>query len=394
MLVYSFYEDDNRVRRYAETLIDIGYEVDVVALQGNNRPPYYNLKGVHVYGIQKRIKNEKNKLGYFMRIFKFMLVSMLFLSKKQALQKYDLIHIHSVPDFLVFAALFLKITGTKIILDIHDIVPELYITKFKKKQNSTIFKILVFMEKLSACFADHVIIANHIWYERVISRSIHKDKVSVVLNYPDDKIFNVSRNIVSETDFIMLYPGTLSKHQGIDVALRALHKVKETVPNLKFHIYGRGTDESYLKDLTAQFNLTDRVSFFSPVPLEEIAQVMANADFGIEPKLKEGFSNEAFSTKIFEFMLLNVPVIVSDTYIHKYYVDQNCVRYFEAGNAAELSGCIIDFYRNKKMRMQYVAKSKAFIKNLRWSKRKAEYLNILSNVTPLYAKDGTLYAGF
>jgi hypothetical protein len=101
-------------------------------------------------------------LVFLFRLLKFFFISSFLLTIKHIKNSYHLIHIHSVPDFEVFAALVLKLTGAKVILDIHDIIPELYISKFEMDENSFQFKLLSLIERLSVAFSDHVIIANHI----------------------------------------------------------------------------------------------------------------------------------------------------------------------------------------------------------------------------------------
>ena len=98
-------------------------------------------------------------------------------------------HVHNVPDFLVFSALSPKLKGTPVILDIHDLLPEFYASKFKISHASLLFKFLVVVERWSAAFADHVIIANHLWRDRLVARSSRGDKCSVVRNRPDLDIF-------------------------------------------------------------------------------------------------------------------------------------------------------------------------------------------------------------
>ena len=139
MLAYAFYESDNRVRRYAETLAKQGFQVDAVALGKVGQPRYGNLAGVRICRIQERVRDETGKLSYLYKLVRFFFNSALFISK----QRYDLIHVHSVPDFEVFATLFAKMTGAKIILDIHDIVPEFYASKFDVSRESLTFKVLV-----------------------------------------------------------------------------------------------------------------------------------------------------------------------------------------------------------------------------------------------------------
>ena len=126
MVAYTRYESDNRVRRYAEALAKRGDHVDVVALRQEGQAASDVINGVRVFRIQRRIASEKNKFMYLGKLCLFFVRSMAFLTREQFRNRYDLIDVHSVPDFEVFAAAYPKLTGTKIILDIHDIVPEFY----------------------------------------------------------------------------------------------------------------------------------------------------------------------------------------------------------------------------------------------------------------------------
>lgn len=158
MVAYTYYELDNRVKRYAETLTRRGYHVDVIALRRVGQPKYDTINGVDVYRIQNRVIDEKMKLTYLYKLLLFLVNSGYFVTKKHLQNNYDVIHVHSIPDFEVFAALVPKLLGAKVILDIHDIVPELYTSKFKVSNSSLIFKLLVLVEKASGAFADHVIV--------------------------------------------------------------------------------------------------------------------------------------------------------------------------------------------------------------------------------------------
>ena len=131
MLAYTFYESDNRVKRYAETLTKMGHQVDVISLRQKGQTSREVTKGVNVYRIQRRIVNEQRKIVYLLKILLFLIKSFIFLTAKHLLKPYDLIHVHSVPDFEIFAALIPKLKGAKLILDMHDIVPEFYVDKFK-----------------------------------------------------------------------------------------------------------------------------------------------------------------------------------------------------------------------------------------------------------------------
>jgi len=383
MVAYTFYEGDNRVRRYAETLVNQGWHVDAIALQYKNTPAFEIIKGVHVYRVQKRTLNEKRKLSYLVRLLMFFFSSMFFLCKNSFKGKYDVIHVHSVPDFEIFSAVFQKLFGSKLILDIHDLVPELFSSKFNAKKDSSLFNVLVFAEKLSCAFANHVIIANDIWGERLVQRSVPKNKCTVIMNYPDLNIFKNQNGTKDENKFLLVYPGCLTKHQGIETAIKAVSLLKDKIPTIHFSIYGNGTDENYFKSIVRELKLEDIVSFHGVISIEKIPEVMTKADIGVEPKLANGFSDEAFSTKILEFMTLNIPLVVSGTSVHKYYIDNSLVLYHEPGNVDDLAEKILQLYNNKELREQLILNSSRFIKDFTWNEKKEIYLNVIKKIASL-----------
>jgi glycosyltransferase involved in cell wall biosynthesis len=381
MLAYTYYEFDNRVMRYAETLVKQGHHVDVIALRGNSQSQHESIKGVNIYRIQKRVVNEKKELSYLFKIMRFFIYSMIFLNKKHFCNRYNAIHVHNVPDFLVFAAALPKLCGTKIILDIHDIVPEFYASKFNKGNGSIIFKALVFLEKLSMAFADHVIISNHIWQQTLVGRSIAKEKSMVILNYPDPDIFYRRARTRPDNKFIMIYPGSLNWHQGLDVAIKAFAKIKNQVPEAEFHIYGDGTEKSSLEQLIYEGDLEKRILLKGMMPIYEMATVMASADLAIVPKRANGFGNEAFSTKILEFMMLGVPLIISETKVDRYYFNDSIVQFFKAEDENDLARCMLLLIGDKEERERLVANASKFIENYTWDKKKDDYLNLVDRLT-------------
>jgi glycosyltransferase involved in cell wall biosynthesis len=381
MVAYTFYEQDNRVRRYAETLAKRGDRVDVVALSGEGQSSKEVIDGVTLYRIQRRVVSERGKFTYLGKLLLFFLRSFAFLTWKQLQERYDLIHVHSVPDFEVFAALIPKLTGSKIILDIHDMVPEFYLSKFKASSNSLTFRLLVAVERMSASFADHVIAANHIWLERLYKRSVSSAKCTVILNFPDTDIFHFRGRHRNDSKLIMVYPGSLGYHQGVDIAIRALALIADKCPEAEFHIYGGGVQTEYLKTLIAELNMQERVLLMGGRTLQEVAVIMENSDLGVVPKRSDGFGDEAFSTKIFEFMALDVPVIVARTTIDRYYFDDSLVKFFQPNDEKSLAAAMQQMIENPGHRQELVRNAREFIQSYTWDRNKSVYLDLVDSLT-------------
>jgi glycosyltransferase involved in cell wall biosynthesis/peptidoglycan/xylan/chitin deacetylase (PgdA/CDA1 family) len=384
MLAYTSYESDNRVRRYAEALMKRGDQVEVIALSCGDTPlGTEQIAGVTVHRVQHRVFDERNKWTYAWRLFRFCLASSIFMMRRHRRWRYDLIHIHNMPDFLVFAAWYPKWTGAKLILDIHDIMPEMFASKFEKRSDDRYVGLLKMIEKASAKFVDHVIVSNHLWLGTLTSRSVPADKCSVFLNHVDPAIFYRRTRTRDDGKIVILFPGSFQWHQGLDIAIDAFALVKDRVQNAELHLYGGGGGDmgTELKRMAERLGLRESIKFFEGVTLDLIPEVIANADLGIVPKRADSFGNEAYSTKIMEFMSQGVPVVVSQTKIDMFYFDDKVVRFFESGNAHAMADAMVDVIEDRELREALVENGYEYADLHSWNIRKGDYLNLVDSLS-------------
>ena len=384
MLAYTNYENDNRVRRYAETLAKRGDHVDVIAL-GSARFPQRKeqISGITVYRVQSREYNERSKWDYAGRLLRFLGKSSVSLARLHARNRYDVIHIHNMPDFLVFAAWYPKLTGAKLILDIHDIVPELFANKFKTRLKRAYVGFLKVVERLSAKFVDHVIVSNHLWQDTLTARSVDERNCSVMVNHVDTAIFAQQKRTRDDEKFVVLFPGTFQWHQGLDIAIEAFAHFKRKLPNAEFHLYGgsNASVESELKMLVRRLGLEESVKFYDAVSLDRMASVIANADLGVVPKRADSFGNEAYSTKIMEFMSQGVPVVVSRTKIDSFYFEEGVVHFFPSGESVAMAEAMLDVANDADLRESLVTRGYEYVAHNGWDQKKKEYLDLIDSLS-------------
>jgi len=388
MIAHSIYETDNRVIRYANALAERGDEVDVLALKREKSLADVEMIGkVRVHRLQLRSRKDQHGRGaYLLPLLRFWFLSTAWLTSKHFWNRYDVIHVHNVPDFLAFAAWLPRLTGAKIILDIHDMVPEFYASKFQLKPDSPGVKMLEKVERAAAAFSDHVIISNHLWHKVFVARSAHEGKCSVYINRVDSKLFYPRDRMRNDGKLIIMFPGGLQWHQGLDIAIKAFARITQKLPQAEFHIYGDGNMKPALLALTKELNLTEKVRFFEPLPAMQIAQVMADADLGVVPKRADSFGNEAYSTKIMEFMSVGVPVVVSSTKIDRFYFSDSVVKFFESGNEAALADAMVEMLTNEELRRGMVARASQYAIQNSWEVRKADYLQLVDSLCSVSRK--------
>jgi glycosyltransferase involved in cell wall biosynthesis len=380
MVAYTAYESDNRVRRYAETLAKRGDHVDVIAISFEH---FTTLKkevnGVTVYRVGYREVNERTKWTYAWRLLRFLWRASGQLTRLHEQYRYDVVHIHNMPDFLVFAAWYPKFTGAKLILDIHDIVPEFFASKFQTKPESTYVRLLKAIEKASARFVDHVIVSNHLWHKTIVARSVAKERCSVFLNHVDPEAFGQRARTRVDDKFIVLFPGSVQRHQGLDIAIEAFVHFKSRIPNAEFHIYtgARGDLKGALSRLIQRLDLEESVKLFGGVSLDKMPEVIVNADLGVVPKRADSFGNEAYSTKIMEFMSQGVPAVVSRTKIDTFYFQEGVVHFFPSGDPQAMAQAMLDVINNPDLRESLITRGYEYVEQNGWGQKKKEYLDLI-----------------
>ena len=152
----NYYELDPRVRREAETLAKEGYQVDVVALrmEKSNRAATHE-NNIHLYTFPMK-KHRAGILRYMWEFLTFFVFSSLFLTWRTLTKRYSIVQVCNIPDFLVFSALVPKLFGAKVVFDMHEVMPELFISIYELPEKHPLVRLLVFLEKLSVSFANEV----------------------------------------------------------------------------------------------------------------------------------------------------------------------------------------------------------------------------------------------
>jgi glycosyltransferase involved in cell wall biosynthesis len=384
MVTHSVYRRDNRVIRYAEALVEAGNEVEVLGLRSSpDLPKSERLQGVQVRRLQDRFsKTEKGPWPILRSTTGFLIKAALHLAREHHRRPYDLIHVHNVPDFLVWAALYPRLRGARVILDIHDILPEFFCGRFGYSTSSPMFRLQTWIERLCARCADHIIVSNHLWHATYAARTGTADRSSVFINHVNMRVFRPDLRVKSQPGRapILIFPGGLQEHQGLDIAIRALPIIRQRFPGAELHIYGEGPMREPWEQLARSLHLDGAVRFHPPVTVQEIARIMAGADVGIVPKRADSFGNEAYSTKIMEFMALGVPVVASETRIDRYYFSDDVLRFFRSGDPDALAEAVVDVLENMEETQRRVERALAYARAESWEVKKHEYLALVSRL--------------
>jgi len=297
------------------------------------------------------------------------------------------VHVHNMPDVLVFAALFPKLYGARVILDLHDPMPELMTTIFGVDDRSAKIRLLKLLEKMSLRFADAVITVNRTCRNIFSARSCPSEKIHVVMNSPDEKIFADRKNCDSldrrldSRPFVLMYHGSLVERHGLDLAVQAIAKVRADIPKIELRVYGKRTP--YLdKVLTTvqTCDLGDVVQYFGAKDLEHIAQAIRDADVGIIPNRRSVFTELNTPTRIFEYLSQSKPVIAPRAQGILDYFGPSDLIYFELGNVDDLAEKILFAYREAESVASSVASGRIIYLNHCWIQERRRFLELTAKL--------------
>ena len=386
MVVHAYYRKDARVRRYADALIETGNDVDVLCLREKGETSTERSDGLRIVRLPlTRVRG--GRLSYVLEYLASFVLFSIYLSVWHLRRRYHLVHVHNMPDVLVFTAWLPKLMGAKIVLDFHDPMPELYISKYKKKRTAPLIRALTLLERWSASFAHLLITANDTFKRIFVARKLPAAKLHVVHNLADDTIFrrgNVPPR-TSPRSFVLLHIGTISERYGLDLVIRALPALREAIPGLKFRIIGKITGEGdevgRLKTLASELGVADLVEFPPPVSLEDVPREMANADVGVHTALPDGYMEYIFPLKVGEFAAMEVPLIASRMPVLEDYLGPDGAAYIEPGDVEGLRDRVLRLYRDPAFRAKTVAGYDAFRKTYRWETEKRRYLELVAQAT-------------
>lgn len=344
MVTFSPFPYDPRPRRAIDALLKAGMTVDLVCLGNGEVPKHKSITGFNVYRIP--IANRRGgKLSYVFRYVTFILCSALILAFRSIKRRYDLLYVHNMPDILVASALIPKALGAKVILDLHDPMPELMATIFGLAKDSLSVRLIRYLEKWSIERADLVLTVNAACRRLFTERSGKVQKIAVVMNSPDEAIFpfrppgkRCSADSATDGRFVIMYHGSLVERNGLDLAVEAIATLRKVVSSAELRIYGRMTpflnrEMSRVRDSCLQ----DHVRYLGPKSLEELVPAIADCDVGIIPNRYSAFAEINTPTRIFEYLALGKPVIAPHSPGISDYFDDKSLIYFELGNAEDLA---------------------------------------------------------
>jgi glycosyltransferase involved in cell wall biosynthesis len=387
MVTFSSYPDDPRPRRAVDALIGEGASVDLICLGGEDAPRREVQNSVNVLRVPLK-HDRRGKFEYVYRYAAFILVSSLIFALRSLGRGYDLVYVHNMPDILVLSSLIPKALGAKVVLDLHDPMPELMTTIFHVPQGSKSVQLLKRLEKWSIAQADLAVTVNLACKRIFSSRSCGPEKIAVVMNSPDGQIFpfrtpqsHASSNQVGEKRFVIMYHGSLVERNGVDLAIDALARVRAAVPTAELRIFGSKTPFlERVMEAARNKGLQEAVRYLGPKTLEDLVSEIGNCDLGVIPNHRNAFTEINTPTRIFEYLALGKPVIAPSTLGIQDYFSKEALLFFEPGNPGELAQQIEYAFSHPREVLEFVRRGQQVYLEHTWERERQTLLDRVSEI--------------
>lgn len=379
MLAYAHYLSDARIKNYVRTLEGQGHRVDVIALQSDGESAIEVERAGTIFRVMKKYQGQ-NAFMYAWSYLTFFLKSTLLLGRRSFRHRYDVVHVHNMPNALVFAAIFPKALGARIMLDVHDLMTVNYMAKFNAKENSLPVSVLKIEQRLSAMFADCVICADHNQRDYLVEYcGVAHKKITVLLNLPNVELFRPVTVQKKADAFRIVYHGTIAHRLGIDLIVRAMARVVTRVP-AELWVYGAGDYLPEALALSSDLGLEGKAHFSGTFfPVEKIPEMVCGMDLGIIGNRRNlACDKYMLPVKLLEYVYLGVPVIAPRLGVIALYFDDTMVRYYEPENVEQMADSIVELFHDKDERERLARTAFNFYQKYNIKAQADRYLNLLT----------------
>jgi glycosyltransferase involved in cell wall biosynthesis len=387
-ITFDWYLTDARVIRLVEAAANARCKVDVICLRQPHQKRYEVCDGVHVYRMPMSRGFGRPLPVTILCWCWFLLLAGITVTWLHLRHPYDVIHVHNMPDFLVFSTVLPKLLGATIILDIQDVSPELMAVKARGRFSDLVIRLARWQEHISTAFADYVVTVGWPFEQLLEQRGVPREKLTVIINSTDPRVFppTLRRPILPETGwqerpFILLYYGTVAERHGLDTAVRALALARYAVPQLRLEIKGQGEYLPEVKQLAEELGVSERVGLHPGTPYKEVAHFVVEADAGIIPYRCDGFTDLLLPTKAYEMAWMHIPIIASDTPAIRSMFRPGSIALCDPASPESFAAAIIDLYQHPEKRAQMVVAASEDYEPYRWELVAERYVQLLADLS-------------
>ena len=343
IVVHAVYPGDPRIRRQTDALTAAGHEVDLFCLRapGEAREEASGQLRIVRLPVNRAFTGFAGHLAEYLA---FAGIAAVRLTREHRRRRYELIQVATVPDFLAFAALPIKLAGVPLLLDLHEDMPEFFRDRFARPVLRALRPFVTGAARASAAVADELITVHEPLRQLSIARGVSADKISVVMNGADTALFDLSRHprrpFMEDGELRLIHHSNLQRIYGLDVAVEALALIDPAALPLRLDVYGDGPYRPQVETAIARTGTADRVHLNGRVPIDDLPALLAAADIGLVPSVPEPYLQYSLSTKLLEYAAMGVPIIATDLATFRAHFTDEAIRFVAGGDPTALADAI------------------------------------------------------
>jgi glycosyltransferase involved in cell wall biosynthesis len=321
MILDSEFPHDVRVENEALSLIKAGHEVNLFCLNFGTKKESEIVNGinVHRYKLPEWVFKKFSPLAFTIPVYLTILKYKIdrFLSR----HVFEAIHVHD----MVVAGIIFKLNKKyrlPVILDLHENRPEImrtysHVTNFP----GNIFISIKRWKYLQDDFikkSDYLIVVTEQAREEIIKNlEIKPEKIYVVPNTVNLEVFlsyPINKEIIDKynNQYIILYVGATAFRRGIDTAIKAVALARYKIDNIKLVLVGQSRDDTHFNRMVKELSIEKYVDFEGWQDMSLFPSYIQASNCCISPLIKNRHHDTTFANKLFQYMCMEKPVIVSD----------------------------------------------------------------------------------
>lgn len=379
MVVHASYPvGETRVQREAAVLVADRMAVDVICLRAGGERRSEQVDGVNVRRLPIA-SNWRRWVGFqLLEYIAYAIAAGWALTIRHLRSRYHSVQVHNLPDFLVFSAFLPKLTGARVPLDLHDLMPECLATPLDVPMRHPLVRLEALEEQLSCAFADADITVKEGWRQRLAERGVSLDRIRVVMNVPNPDLFPPCAVDPGEQAFTVVYHGTLTHCYGVDLLVEAAAELRERVPSLRVWLLGDDEHRPELEASITRRSMGDVVRISDGMlDVGRLRPFLESADVGVVPNRSSIFTDDLLPTKLLEYVALGVPVVAAQTPMIESYFDDDMVEYFTPGDPSDLAdrlGALASFPQRRRLPSEAAYR---FMETHSWGDISARYADLV-----------------
>jgi glycosyltransferase involved in cell wall biosynthesis len=375
---------DIRVEKEAKTLIGEGHEVHLL-LEGRGRQEreerykdMYLRRGVTMGPLRE--KYHRYTFNFSFRDGMWRKAIRNFARSRKA----DVLHVHDLP-LMLEAVTVARELQIPVVADLHENYPAgLQVWYGNRLKKSTIYNYRRWSRYERAILkrVDAVIAVIEESKERLVRLGLPPEKVFVVPNTAsrDTERIPIDTSITERYSgmFVLTYIGGFAPHRGLDTVVKGMPAVKAAVPGVRLVLVGDRNEpyRRYLERLAAEEGCLDAVEMTGWQPFEKIWSFIAASDICLVPHARNPHTDTTIPHKIFQYMSVKKPVVVSDCPPLRRVIDDSGGGFwFRYDDPGDFAGKVIDLYRDEEMRREMgEAGRRAFLDRYNWDSTSGELI--------------------